>query len=251
MSELKRRCIKGTIETYGLPSLLLTIFFHRFSGHLEIFQGEQKKVLYFERGNITFAASNNPDDRLGDILLQEGKITQRQYDESVDELKKGKKRQGLILVQRGHLSMHELILSIRHQIKIILSSIILNKAGHFYFYFEDEPIKENVTLRENTLMLLRQYHETETDIEWLVHGVRAVQTVFSYNSVPSESDRIMSLTPLEMKILKYISESDRSLEQLCDWSELEFLDTIKSVHFLIEAHFIIIRNEIWDNPLEC
>lgn len=245
----KTGCIKGNLELQSSACILLTVFLHRFSGRLEIFQDDEKKSLFFENGNITFAASNIPDDRLGDILLSENKISQRQYDESVEELKKGKKRQGSILVQRGYLSMHELIHAIRHQIKKILFSIFLWKKGQFIFYLTEKPIKESVTLRENTLRLLKTYiNEGAFDEEWLTQGISSVRSIFYYNTNMEEDLLNLSLTPYEMKICQFLSEEEKTLEQLCDWSDLEPIDTVKSFHFLIEKKLVCAKNDIWDNP---
>ncbi len=50
-----------------------------------------------------FASSNLPNDRLGEILLREGKITVEEYETSIKAISKGK-RQGKVLVEMGALS---------------------------------------------------------------------------------------------------------------------------------------------------
>ena len=129
MIDSEKRCAKGKLELQNLAAILLTIYLHKSTGRLELQKDDVVKKLFFHQGNITFAASNLNEDRLGDIMLNEGKITQEQYDESVIELKKGRKRQGSILVQLGYLNTHELILAIRHQITTILFSVLPWKDG--------------------------------------------------------------------------------------------------------------------------
>ena len=51
---------------------------------------------------MVFASSNLPNDRLGEILLREGKITVEEYEASIKAITKGK-RQGKVLVEMGAL----------------------------------------------------------------------------------------------------------------------------------------------------
>ena len=58
-------------------------------------------------GRVVFATSNLPTDRLGEVLIRDGKITVEEYEASVRGLHKGK-RQGRVLVESGALSPGEL-----------------------------------------------------------------------------------------------------------------------------------------------
>lgn len=240
------RYMKGDLKLHNVAAILLTVSLHRLDGCLEVEQKNVCKKLFFDKGNITFAASNQFDDRLGDILLAEGKITQAQYDLSVAELKKGKKRQGAILVQFGILTTHELILAIRRQITKILYSIIRWDSGEYRFDFLEEAIKESVTLRENMLNLMQKTLEEDQDTSWFDKSISDIRTIFTINNDAVSVFDSMTLTPNERKMYHYIYEGQRSMQNICDWSEFEPIETIKGIQYLIDQNLLTMVNTIWD-----
>ncbi|HEX6177936.1 MAG TPA: DUF4388 domain-containing protein, partial [Thermoanaerobaculia bacterium] len=89
-----------------LPELLVTIYRHKAPGTLDCHRGNELKEIFLDRGHIVFAASNQVRDSLGDRLLNEGRITREQYDESVRRLVATGKRQGTILTEMNVLQAH-------------------------------------------------------------------------------------------------------------------------------------------------
>ena len=69
-------------------------------GVLRFTRGALAKTVYLSEGRLIFATSNDPDDRLGEMLLRKGRITYRALEESVRAISDGK-RQGTILVESG------------------------------------------------------------------------------------------------------------------------------------------------------
>jgi hypothetical protein len=106
-----------------LPEILFTIHHHKAPGMLECKHGDETKKIFFDNGQVIFAASSNIADSLGDKLLREGKITQEQYDESVRRLKTTGKRQGTILAEMKVLEPRDLFVSVREQIQEIVWSV--------------------------------------------------------------------------------------------------------------------------------
>lgn len=245
MVDIKEKIIRGNLETHNLASVLLTIFLHRFSGELVVQREKVIKRLFFDEGNIVFAASNQPRDRLGDILLQEKQISQADYDASALELQKGKRRQGAILVQRGCMTTQELIIAIRRQITFILFSILPWRQGTFSFTYSERPIKETVRLRENTLSLIEKSTESITSTDWLQAGIRAIMSTLSASTGKAEDISALGLTPQERKLCAYISERERSLEEICHWSVYNNIETMKSVHYLLTKDLVTIANASW------
>jgi hypothetical protein len=246
MASPLQKTIKGSLDRQNLASVLLTVFLHRFSGLLDVNQDKVQKKIFFEEGNIVFAASNLNRDRLGDILLEEKKITREHFDASVIELKKGKKRQGAIFVQLGALTTQELILAIRHQIRVILFSILPWNKGTFTFTFLDQTPKETVTLRENTLNLLSAATESVTNREWLQKGIKEIRSQVNFPGGVQVRGNSLSMTPQERKIYLFVTEKDRTLEQVCQWSEYNEAETIKSLHYLLSQELLQIRNPFWN-----
>src|SRR5258708_18925797 len=94
--------LKGQISELPVPEVLQHLRLTQSTGILTLVAGGARKALYLKDGRVVFASSNLPNDRLGEILLREGKITVEEYEASIKALTKGK-RQGQGLVEMSGL----------------------------------------------------------------------------------------------------------------------------------------------------
>ena len=116
-----------------LPEILVTIHRYRAPGVIECRRGNEQKEIFLEGGHIVFATSNQVRDSLGDRLLNEGKITREQYEESVRLLLNTGKRQGTILTEMQVLSPELMLESVREQIQDIVWSVFAWDGGTISF----------------------------------------------------------------------------------------------------------------------
>ena len=89
---------------------------------------------------MVFSSSNQDNDRLGEILLKEGKINLEQYNQSVAILKKTGKKQGAIFVELGYLKPQELVWAVRRQVEDIILSLFSFEGSNFRFEFKEGPL---------------------------------------------------------------------------------------------------------------
>ena len=113
----------GKLPDQPLPETLFTIAQYKVPGVLTIANKEITKQVFINDGNIIFAASNSPEDHLGEFLFRCGKISRIDYDRSIELLSKEKgKWQGQILIDMGALKTDELPWAVRsHQQAIVWS----------------------------------------------------------------------------------------------------------------------------------
>ena len=107
--------------------------------------GGARKALYVKDGRVVFASSNLPNDRLGEILIRDGKITVEEYEASIRAIHKGK-RQGKALVEMGALSPKDLWEGVQFQVQEIVYSIFQWDEGSFHFEESTLPEKERITV---------------------------------------------------------------------------------------------------------
>ena len=110
---------KGQLSQLPLPDILQWLRTSHATGVLTLVSGGARKALYVKSGRVVFASSNLPNDRLGEILIREGKITVEEYDLSIKAISKGK-RQGKALVEMGALSPKDLWEGIQFQVREIV-----------------------------------------------------------------------------------------------------------------------------------
>jgi len=137
--------LKGQLADVSVPDLLQQLRASGATGILTLVAGGARKALYLKEGKVVFASSNLPNDRLGEILLREGKITVEEYDASIKAITKGK-RQGKALIEMGALGPKDLWEGVQFQVKEIVYSIFNWDEGQFHFEESTLPEKERITV---------------------------------------------------------------------------------------------------------
>ncbi|MCK5286205.1 MAG: DnaJ domain-containing protein [Thermodesulfovibrionia bacterium] len=123
----------GSIKQYSLYQILASLDEHQKKGILTVTNNDIKKEIYIEDGYVIFVSSNQLEERLGVLLTKDGKITNEQRDESLQQSKKTGKRQGITLVELGYLNPKTLFVELKNQIKEMIFSVFLWEEGTFEF----------------------------------------------------------------------------------------------------------------------
>ncbi len=120
----------GELGFLAAPALLRDLAVRRASGQLVVWRGETTKKIFFRSGIMIFATSDDPDDRLGDVLLARGMISREQYEESTSQMLATGRKQGTILVQIGALTPKDLFRGLIAQVReIVLSPFAWSEGG--------------------------------------------------------------------------------------------------------------------------
>lgn len=145
----------GRLEQTSLPAALRPLVRQKKTGLLRLTRGRAIKTVYLLEGRLIFATSNDPDDRLGEMLLRKGLIGYRALEESVAAIQKGK-RQGTILVESGEIRSRDLVEGVTEQVQEIIYSLFEWEDGEWQFEEGDLPSREVIVLRMSTGDLVRQ-----------------------------------------------------------------------------------------------
>jgi curved DNA-binding protein CbpA len=143
----KNNPLKGSLKDYRLLDIFVGLQRSLKTGILEITSGSITKKIYIKNGDMVFASSNQAGDRLSDILLREGKITQEVIDLSAKLVRTTGKKQGALLVELAAISPKELFQTMKNQVAQIIESCYSLREGDFEFQPGPLPNDEVVTLR--------------------------------------------------------------------------------------------------------
>src|SRR5262245_30332774 len=103
--------LEGSLAVRDFPSLVKDVYDHQWTGTITVMNVGVSKSITVQAGRLVFASSTSRDDRLGDVLLRQGKITLHQYVEAGQSVRKGK-RLGSILVEKGALTPKDLVIGV-------------------------------------------------------------------------------------------------------------------------------------------
>jgi len=240
--------IKGSLKDYWLSDILIGVQRSGKTGILEVSSGRIQKKIYVKDGWMIFAASNQESERLGDILLEEGKINQRHYDESVVLLKKTGKRQGTILVELGYLKPRELVFAVTHQVEVIIFSLFRLKDGEFEFKEGPLPSNEVITLNLSAANLIYKGVKTIEDEEHIRNMCPSPDSVLCFSLYPLDLFQDIKMDDSDKKMLFYI-DGKTTLKEIIVQSHLDEVDTLKNIFALLATRIIDIKEE-GENNLE-
>ena len=147
--------ISGNLRDGDILGLLEDLQASGETGILTIRKEKEIRSMYFKDGKIISATSNLNDERLGEMLVKAGMITQAEYDISVDILKKTGKRQGAILVDAGFLQPKDLFEGLKYQVKEIIFSAFLLAEGE-YKYVSCQIPRQVIPLQIDTVELVSE-----------------------------------------------------------------------------------------------
>jgi hypothetical protein len=119
----------GTIGTPDIAILLGRIHTEQLSGRLTFRRGLAKKTIYFERGAPVYASSNLPEDRMGEMLSRQGRLTREQRAKGSQILETTGRRIGGVLVELGALKESELAPLVRRHYEEITYSVFAWPEG--------------------------------------------------------------------------------------------------------------------------
>jgi hypothetical protein len=216
---------KGQLSQLPVPEILQHLRLERSTGILSVVSGGARKALYLKEGRVVFASSNLPNDRLGELLLREGKITVEEYETSIRAISKGK-RQGKVLVEMGALSPKDLWEGVQFQVREIVYSVFQWDDGSFHFEESNLPDKERITVDLDIL-------------ELVIAGIRRVDANGSVQQRFPEGDLVLerapeapaSLEPYESHVLNLV-DGERSVLEISRESEIGDNETLKVLYAL-------------------
>ncbi|MCY0993258.1 DUF4388 domain-containing protein [Nannocystis sp. ILAH1] len=130
---------KGSLKRVPFSSLLRDIGGAGVTGSLYLMSGDTKKVVFFVDGRPTVVRSNLASEFLGQVLTDQGLITQEQCDNTLEAIRRTGKKQGELLVEMGILSEHNLRYGLEEQLRRKLFEIFAWEEGRFQFKEGAEP----------------------------------------------------------------------------------------------------------------
>lgn len=206
----------GRLEGVSLPDLLWELCKTRKTGVLELTRLDIKKSVYVSDGSIVFAASGDPNDRLGELLLREGLVTLDQLEAAISRLGHGKRLGGL-LVEAGHLTPDNLVRAVVRQVRDIVLGLFGWEEGSYAFHEGPLPSEEVITLQMRTGEILLQGIAGIRSFARIRRSVGPPRTMYRLRQDPDTGQEIEAVTLSEgaVLLLGRLERGPERVEALC------------------------------------
>lgn len=139
--------------------------------------GGAEKVVFFDQGRPVFASSSEPRDRMGELLVREGKITAAQYERCQAVVAESGRRMGEILVDFGYLKRRELLPAVRRHVEDIVYSLFQWDRGTYHIALDATPSSERIRLSRHPAALILEGIRRKLDRTSLERLIGSASTV--------------------------------------------------------------------------
>lgn len=224
--------VNGTLFDHPHSELLAEIAQSRLSGALRLSHSEQKIVIYFDGGDIVFAASNSKNHRLFHMLIRDEKILPPQLKEIPNfandlELKAN-------LLKKEVFTKKQLDEFFAAQVGQILRDTLRWNEGVWNF----SPlvrIKSEMHVSFDLADLLFAYARTLSN-EQIVRRYKSLEERFGKKKdLPAH----INLMPQEAFIFSRLDGESFSIEEIKTLSGLTEMETLKSLYILWLGGFLV------------
>src|SRR5678815_4467280 len=229
--------IKGSLKEASLPDVLQLLAMGKKTGCLSVAHRNNFGYIYFDKGRICYASVVNRRDRLGDMLVKNGVITQAQLDAAIAvQDKRRDKRLGELLVEQGALTLQQLHGAINVQIEESVYFLFTWNQGTFNFEADVIPDSHDHVVSINPESLLLEGARRVDEWGLVEKKIPTFDIVFEVDHtkvLSSDAD----LTPEHRAVLSLV-DGARDVQAIIDASGLVEFEVGKALYGLVNAGFI-------------
>ena len=229
--------IKGSLKEASLPDVLQLLSMGKKTGCLAVTHRNNFGYIYFDKGRISFASIVNRRDRLGDILVKSGLISQSDLEAAIAaQSKQRDKRLGDILVSQGLISREVLHQQIRIQIEEAVYFLFTWTQGSFNFEAEIRPEEQDFLVSINPESLLLEGARRVDEWSLIEKKIPSFDLVFDVDRARIDQSEV-ELTS-QQEVLLPLIDGRRDVTALIEESGLGEFDVGKALYGLATAGFL-------------
>lgn len=192
----------GSLQSVPLAEVFRKIATEERSGDLQVNLGGAIKSIYFDNGFVVFAASNMKRDRLGESLIEAGRISRHEFALASMLMKGSKRKFGQALVQAGVMSEEELGKQVAAQVNRIVMSVFKARDGVYSFDERLNPIPVELMVSLSIYRIVLDGIRHMTDGKLILAGLPPLGTVVRVSERPPFTVDPRKLKALEQAVLR-------------------------------------------------
>jgi tetratricopeptide (TPR) repeat protein len=228
--------IKGSLREASLADVCQLLSLGQKTGCLSIADGARFGQIYFDRGRINYARIVNRRDRLGDLLVRDGALTQEQLDDVLRrQAREPDRRVGELLVASSYISRENLTHYIRMQIEEAIYHLFTWSRGNFSFDVDARADDADIVLAINPESLLLEAARRVDEWSLIEKKIPSFDLLFGIERDRLEQSR--SELTAEQHAVAHLADGTRTVQDIVDRSGLTEFAVGKALFGLIQAGF--------------
>lgn len=198
--------IEGALWEGVLPGVLRRLYVGRASGRLILERTGARHGLRFGAGHILNAETSVREDRMGELLVTRGRVTQAELRRATGFALRDGKRLGAVLVELGMLDADGLEEAVSAHVQHVLQKVFAWAEGSYAFQPQTEPPRDEdrLTLRLSTGDLILQAAGSVQDPDVVRYNLGDLDRRLALSSDPLLRFQHLSLSPTDGYLLSRV-----------------------------------------------
>lgn len=227
----------GFLGDMVIPDLLSFFNMFRKTGILHFNLAAGEKSLYFQHGEIVFAASNFPKEDLGEMLFATGKV-ERDALQHAREISAGRTTLGKVLVESGAVSPKDLWLTVRTQVEGIVYQLFTAETGSYSYRAKALDSEQIIRLSMSTQNIIMEGLRRQDE------GALFMRKIISLEHFPRGTEKLPAdLSQDEKKFYTYARSGQISAQDLFRKCGLREFDGMRVLYRLLEKRMLAMEEQ--------
>jgi hypothetical protein len=233
---------KGLLSDADFIEILKDASQSGLTGMIRIENGPVIKVIYFQKGTISFASSNEKTDRLTEVLKRAGKLTPEQVADAQSRLKPNVSL-GKTLVELGYISAKDLLWGARAQVDGILHQLLFWNQGKYQITEGTLP-REIIHLNLTVPAVIFEGILKTQNRDWILQHIGSPEAIYA---IASDYEERSLEYKLPVSKLSGKLNGRRSLHDIAQTSGIDSFELCKTV---VALEYLDLARPIQDEPLQ-
>ena len=230
--------MNGDLAEGVVPDLLREIYVSRRNGVLTLARGEERQSLSFRRGHIVNSRTNVLEERLGEMLVRQGLLSEADLARATEIVVRDRRRLGEVLLELGTIDASGLESAVATHVHEALARVFAWPDGTYAF--EEEPEGEGgleLTLKVSTGDLILEAVQAVRDPDVVRYALGDMDRVLVLSNDPLLRFQKLTLSPADGFVLSRV-DGVASAREIVQMIPLPSEETQKSLFGLLSTGVI-------------
>ena len=197
--------MNGDLAEGVVPDLLREIYVGRRNGTLTLVRGEERQSLRFRRGHIVNAHTNVLEERLGEMLVRRGLLSEADLARATEIVVRDGRRLGEVLAELELIDANGLEDAVALHVHEMLAKVFLWHEGSYAFAEEPEAeAGQELTLKLSTGELILEAVQAVRDPDVVRYALGDMDRVLALSSDPLLRFQKLTLSPEDGFVLSRV-----------------------------------------------
>ena len=230
--------LAGDLATFNPADLLSFLHNGRRDGVLLARSGGAERAVVLIEGNVAWACSSSPAERLGEVACRMGLADRARVHQLLKTQRDAadRRRIGQLLVESGSMTAEDLPRATRHQVIEIFLGLLVAQSGAFLFLRGVDPGRLPSTFALDTEALLLDGLRRLDEMELFRARVPGLHVRPRRSGKPARDD-----VPAEAQLVLGMAEGALTLGQIAAASALGEFETMRVVYRLLVSGLVVLE----------